>query len=281
MLDLQLFRLKVVQPIQRTVWSREGWDRPRLIEDALQKTPERKSRGGSVWHVGNLEKLDDFGWYFRFGRTSRATLPFFDSATRSFVEQDYDSAPYTHAVVDSRLGLCALARKTQLAHSTGQIANQLEKLLNDTSIAYTTGVRFSLEAIKDPQEFIDQLKGALAILSFGITFGRPNPFDANELFQKPMEQLLDEAHGAEGQTTIEGEALDPDVLTELTRSAAATGNDAEAVIVTPDTQRRSKRRLRETNAFISLSDIRDARDRLDMLRIVRAAYSRIRQRSNE
>src|SRR5256885_13860819 len=118
MLDLQLFRLKVLQPIQGTVWSRDAWDTTRLIEDALQDAPERKSRGGAVWHVGNLEKLDAFGWYFRFGRTSRSTLPFFDRATRSFVEQDYDSAPYTHAVVDSRLGLCALARKAQLAHPT-------------------------------------------------------------------------------------------------------------------------------------------------------------------
>lgn len=45
-----------------------------LLRRALEERPEAAGRLGVVWHVGNLESLDDSGIYFRFGKTTRATI---------------------------------------------------------------------------------------------------------------------------------------------------------------------------------------------------------------
>lgn len=281
MLEFQLFRLKVTRPAQPTVWGSGTWDSAALIRNAIEARPERAFRRGFVWHIGNVGQIDDSGLYFAFGRTTRATHPFFDSTARSFVEQEFENAPYTHVIVDVDLGLCAIAKKTQLAQDSAGIARQLARLLNDTQISYETGARYELDEIKDPEQFIELLYAAIAVLSFSITFSRPNPFDANEDFQLPMERLLQETEGNNGQTTIEGPDLDRTVLEELSRSAAATGNNASARVLRDGDARPVRRHLRENKASLALADMETEEERSEILRAIRDAYLKIRHRTNE
>jgi hypothetical protein len=201
MLEFQLFRLKVVRPSQPSVWASPNATNAELVRRAIEARPEREFRRGFIWHIGNVAQMDATGIYFAFGRTTRATYSVFDANAHSFVEQEFDSAPYTHVLVDVELGVCAIAQKTQLAQYTDGIARQLARLLNETVVTYETGVRFSLDEIKDPYEFIQQIRSALSVLSFSISFTRPNAFDAAD-FQLPMERLLQESSGDSGQTTI-------------------------------------------------------------------------------
>lgn len=280
MLEFQLFRLKVARPSQPSVWASPDATTADLIRSAIEARPEKEFRRGFVWHIGNVAPIDAAGLYFAFGRTTRATYPFFDANAHSFVEQEFDSAPYTHVLVDVELGVCAIAKKTQLAEDTAGIARQLAKLLNETSVSYDTGVRFSLDEIRDPDEFIEQLRAALAVLSFSISFTRPNPFDANADFQVPMERLLQESSGDVGQTTIKGADLDRTVLEDLTRSAAATGNSASARMYRDGDSRPVRRHLSGNRAVVARVEMETAEERREVLQVVRDVYIRIRRYIN-
>ena len=278
MLDFQLFRLKVFR-IPGSLFSTED-SSASLVRSAVLSRPERKSRQGVVWHVGNVEPIDDAALYLAFGRTTRANLPLFNAADRSFVEQEFESAPFTHVIVDTELGLCAIARKTQLASITNILARHLNRVLNDSPPAYEKNVRFAIEPIADPEQFIEQLRQAQSVLGFSITFSLPNPFDANADFQLPMERLLQEAEGTKGKTSISGPHLDPDVLEELSRSAAATGNDASAKLYREGDPRPVSKRLRENLVSVSVSEVTNAEARIEVLEILRRLYLRIRHSLN-
>jgi hypothetical protein len=274
MLDFQLFRLKVYR-IPGSLFSTDE-SPPSLIRSAILSRPERRSRRGVVWHIGNVEAIDDSALYFAFGRTTVANLPQFNAADRSFVEQEFESAPFTHVIVDSELGLCAIARKSQLAPNTIAMARQLANVLNDAPTAYDKNVRFAIEPIADPEQFIEQLREAQSVIGFSVTFSLPNPFDANQDFQLPMERLLQEAEGEKGRTTISGDDLDRDVLEELSRSAAATGNDASARLYREGESRSVKKRLRENFVSVPVTEITIVEARLDLVQTLRRVYLRIR-----
>jgi hypothetical protein len=124
--------------------------------------------------------------YFRVGKTTRATNEIYQSG--NFLDEEYETSPYTHAVVDLELEVCAIAQKTRLSPTTKGIANQLGKLLNGSDIVRTQGVKVEVDDIPDPEGFISQLQKAYSISTFWITFSRPNPFDVNDHFIKPMER---------------------------------------------------------------------------------------------
>jgi hypothetical protein len=84
--------------------------------------------------------------------------------------------------------------------------------------------------IPDPEDFLASLNDAYAVSKFSATFRGPNPFDADEHFQKPLSVYLSSANGEKGKAQIQGEDLNREVLQAVTRSTAATGNEASARI---------------------------------------------------
>jgi hypothetical protein len=228
------------------------------------------------WHIGNLEQLDTDGYYFRIGRQSRATLPQLDAATGNFVEAEFDSAPYTHALIDVRIELLAIAPKFTLAASTDGIARRLTEVLNSSQAGRDAGARFSIGALSNPEAFIDQLRSALAIRRFTFTFQRRNPFDADELFVKPFEKLVEQTDASLGKATVTGRDLDAEPLEQITRSAAATGDDASARMVINAESQPVTRRLRGSNVGVSAESLDNHDDRAVTLNQARAAYRRIR-----
>ena len=184
-------------------------------------------RKGKTWHLGNVEQIDQSGLYFRVGRISNLTVQIWESG--NFVDAEFESAPYTHAVLDFDLEVCAIAKKPKLAPTTRGIASQFAKLLNELPVAEELGARFETSALSDPEDFIQQMQRARSIIKFWITFSRPNAWDAND-FIKPAQRLLEESNGHNGKTEIQGKDLDKTRLEELTRSAAATGNNAAVVM---------------------------------------------------
>src|SRR5688572_28760433 len=102
MLDFQLFRLKV-----HRFKSLFQADEPPalLIRAAIESRTEKRTWRGYVWHIGNVAAIDDSGLYFAFGRTTRSNVSVFNPAEGAFVEQEFETAPYTHVIVDVDIGL--------------------------------------------------------------------------------------------------------------------------------------------------------------------------------
>lgn len=274
MLDFQLFRLKLLDPAQAEVFA--TGDRSSVLTQALNERPTAQLRAGYQWQVGNVEQLDEYGFYFAVGRISPGDVPQFDSETRDFVRVDFEQAPYTYALVDFRLGLLAVARNYQLSPRHVGIARPIASLLSQTEVVSERRARVAVEPIRDPEEFIEYLRSAWAITWFKMTFGLPNPFDVNKDFHQPMEKLLRDADGTNGHTTVKGDQLDPDVLEDLARSAASTGEEASARMRFNEGGPLVRRSLTEKSVRLRQEEPRDNESRFRLLETMRERYRSIR-----
>lgn len=273
MLKFQLFRIKVYLPLQLDGLTPPK-SRSQILNTAIESVPSAELRRGQTWHIGNVLKIDEGGLYFRVGKTTRATNEVYQSG--NFLDEEYETSPYTHAVVDLDLEVCAIAQKTRLSPTAKGIANQLGKLLNGTDIVRTQAVKVEVDDIPDPEGFISQLQKAFSISTFWITFSRPNPFDVNDDFIKPVQKLLNESNGAKGKMELKGENLSEGPLEELARSAASTGNDAAAIIQTRPKAKKVKRFLKRNPVILQYDDLTELEKKKQLLHEVKGKYQTVR-----
>lgn len=225
--EFHLFRAKFVRPAQ-TSFLHDSLTPADLFVAALMQRPSAQFRRDYTWHIGNVHFFDANSGYFAVGRNTPTSIPTLDPTTGDFVELPGDMSPYTFVVFDVRIGLVAVQRNGDLAQTTEEIADKIERLFQITDAVQANDVDVQIDAIPNPQDFISQLKAAYAIKRFTASFKGPNPFDADEYFQKPLSIYLNSAGGAHGVATIEGTSLDADVVSSVARSTAATGNSATA-----------------------------------------------------
>ena len=228
--ELHLFRVKFIRPAQTHLLS-DNRTSSELFHDALLEKPSAELRSGFLWHIGNVVQLDDSGGAFAIGRTTNTTLSRYDEEHGNFAEEDSEDSPHTVCLYDLQIGFVAIKKKTRLSPTTEGIARQLAKLLNQTDAAQSNEIEVRIDAIPDPFNFIARIKSARFIKRFTAHFTGPNPFDADELFQKPLSVYCQAIQGETGKVITEGEALDPGTAIAVTRSVAATGNEASARII--------------------------------------------------
>jgi hypothetical protein len=275
MLQFQLFRIKVYPSQQRHLFEADR-TRSQMLRETVVSAPSADFRGGLTWHIGNVAEIDRSGLYFRLGRASRATLEIYDPRTHRFIDQEFETAPYTHVILDVDREVCAIAKKTRLASSALDIARRFGRLLDESEQARALRTSFEVNDIKDPEDFITQLSQAYSISKFWVTLSRPNAFDANEDFIKPFQRMVEAANGEMGKAELRGQNLNAQQLETVARSAAATGDDAVAWIKPTEGARRVRKQLRGNPANISQEDVADDRDRKELLDRLRELYRRIR-----
>ncbi len=224
-----LFRLKTYRSKQRPLFSKEV-SKKKFIESLIFQKPSLEIRKGYVWHIGNVKKINDQGLFFALGRTTKSSKGQYDEKSGDFLEISDQESPFTYAVYDLRYSVIAISFKSKLSPTSGGIARSLQKLLNDHQYTRENEIRIEIAEISDPEGFISQMLSAYSVIGFTMEFTEPNPFDVEKDFHEPMEKLLEETGGEQGKTNIQGEDLDKQILEELTRSAASTGNDASARI---------------------------------------------------
>ncbi len=224
-----LYRVKFVLPKQLRLID-EPFSRPQLFVQALEERPGLRKHRGGTWHIGNLEMYSDFEGYFAVGRTTHSTIEKFDVTTGNFIEEELETSPYTHAVFDARVGFVGIANKASLSPTTNGIARRLAELLAYSRPIAERSIQVEVPPIPDPESFLREIDRAHRVFRFAATFHRPNPFDADEYFQKPLSTYLAAADGEQGKAQISGEDLNREVLEAVTKSTAATGNEASARI---------------------------------------------------
>lgn len=271
--DFQVFRLKVYPSKQITLFDKEKKTSD-ILKEVIESLPSAELRKGMIWHIGNVRKLDKAGLYFRIGRTTTSTIEIYKDG--NFLDQEFETAPYTHAIIDTNLEICAIAKKTRLSVSILGIGRQLVKLLNECGRGGYFQARFEIDEIKDPEDFIVYLHKAFAISKFWVTFSKPNPFDVNKDFIEPMGRLLKESNGERGKTELEGETLSPDELEALARSAASTGDNAGAWLVPSQKETKVKKHLKGNTVILKHEDLSDDEQKRNLLERIRILYHKIR-----
>lgn len=228
-IEHSLYRAKYIRPSQGSFLHDELPARELFLR-SVQEKPSAELREGYHWHIGNVQLFGPWHGYFAVGRTTTSTIEKFDVETGNFIEEELESSPYTHCVFDADIGFIGIARKSNLSPTTKGVATRLQQLLASTDTVKTNEITVEINPIPDPDGFLKALNNAYRILTFSATFGGPNPFDADAYFQRPLSVYLATANGTSGKAVIKGDSLDSEVLQEVTRSTAATGNQASAKI---------------------------------------------------
>ncbi|MGN7102340.1 hypothetical protein ACTHR6_12055 [Ralstonia holmesii] len=234
--EYSLFRAKFVKPLQISLFDAQVTPRD-LFLSALSEKPSAELRKGYTWHIGNIQYFTPDTGYFAVGRTTNSTIEKFDEESGNFLEEELAASPYTHCVFDARIGILGIAKKTSLAQSAKGVAARVEQLLSTSKVIVQNNIAVEVHPIPDPEGFLRALNTAHRVTRFAATFHGPNPFDADEYFQKPLAVYLQAASGERGKTQIQGEDLNREVLVEVTRSTAATGNEASARITKSKNQK--------------------------------------------
>lgn len=245
-IEYSLFRVKFIKPSQQRLFDETAKLTPlELFLQVIDERPSAEIREGYVWHIGNIERFSKTSGYFAAGRTTNATVAKFDETTGDFLEEAIETSPYTHCVYEARIGLLGIAKKTVLAPTPLGIASKIQFLFSTANVIQGTGITVEVLPVANPEDFVAAISSAWQVMKFTAHFRGPNPLDADEFFQKPLSVYLNLANGQQGKAEIKGTDLNREIITEVTRSTAATGNKASARI------KRTKKAKAQT---ISLKD---------------------------
>lgn len=235
-IEYSLFRAKFIKSPQLSLFD-ENLTPKDLFLFTLSEKPFGELRKGNIWHIGNIESFSDTTGYFAVGRTTNSTIEKFDDMSGNFIEEELEESPYTHCVFDAQIGLIGIAKKASLAPTSINIADRIKDLFSQSKIIKENHITVEIQPIPDPEGFLKALVSAYQVSSFTAFFRGPNPFDADEHFQKPLSVYLSAANGEKGKAQIQGDDLNRKVLQDVTRSTAATGNEASARIKKSESQK--------------------------------------------
>lgn len=235
-IEYSLFRARFIKPRQ-TSFLHTDLTPGNLFLQALEERPSGELRKDYIWHIGNIRYFSKTRGYFAVGRTTKSTIEKFDNQTGNFVEEELEESPYTHCVFDAHIGFIGIAKKASLTGSSKGVATRIEQLLSASRAISENNVSVEIAPIPDPEDFLRALDSAYRVTRFAATFRGPNPFDADEYFQKPLSVYVSAANGKKGKAQIQGDDLNREVLQQVTRSTAATGNEASARIMKSRSQK--------------------------------------------
>ncbi|MHA7834040.1 MAG: hypothetical protein ACX94A_06115 [Algiphilus sp.] len=280
MANIYLYRLKAIRSKQSPLF---GTDitRREFVSELIGTKPSSEIRKGYIWHLGNVQEVDEDAVVFAVGRTTIASREKFDEETGDFVEIDDEDSPFTYVFYDSKISVLGVFPKARLAPTTKGIARSLEKLLNSSTFTLNNGVRIEIAEIPDPEGFINQIHQAYAVVGFRMEFGEPNPFDVEKDFHAPMEGLLKETGGNIGATKVSGQDLDREALEMLTRSVASVGNEASARIRNNRGDRPVTKHLKGDPASVLVEEFGVPKVAAEIIVGIRDTYRRVRRAAED
>lgn len=275
--EYSVFRMKFIRPKQQRLFV-DGLTPQELMNECIDARPSGKLRGQGEWHVGNVLLFNDSLGYFRIGKTRPGEQTIFDDASGDFIEEEAETTSSSHVVFDSDVGLLGIAKNYQLAPKPQTLANMVVQLFSSLDVVVRNAVSVEADPIPDPDDFLTIVTGAYQVRRFTASFKGPNPIDADEYFQKPLSVYCQLAEAQQGKAVIEGDDLNREVVSEVARSSAATGNTASASV-----RREANKRLETVKIGTNAVTIRvdpEQHDPEQVAQEMRKTYRRIRKQTD-
>ncbi|EFL52034.1 hypothetical protein DesfrDRAFT_1203 [Solidesulfovibrio fructosivorans JJ]] len=284
------FRLKLVNKRdQKTLFE---LDRGKLLLEIIKLRPSAYVRKGIEWIMANTEEIDDKSVFFKFGRLTTKSRDKYDPTHRLFIETEDDIVESTKCLYDSFNQVLAIEKcsatplPTTLAKYIMYIINNfsegpLFQYLKKDEQNFFKLCRCQVDPIPNPIDFIEHLSSAFKITEFDVTFFRKNPFDFNEMLEKPLQNFLEETDGETSTAGVRSEeGLKSQPLIELTHAAAATGSDASARVQKTPELRSEKIQLKSkfniANIDIEEVHAKNKQELIQLLNALRDKYKSIR-----
>lgn len=226
-IELHLFRVRIIKPKQLYLFDDDSSSS--LFLKILMSKPKGELRKGSVWLIGNVVNKESIG-SFKIGRVRKSKISLYNGEKSEFINLDINDNPNTMVIFDANIGLLAIQANADLNDDPESIANNIKKLFYRSDIILNKNYRIDISVISDPEDFIQKINRAFCVTELKINFSGPNPIDADELFNKPLSKIVREVGGENGIISLKGNELDKEVVTEIAKNTAATGNRGTAKV---------------------------------------------------
>jgi hypothetical protein len=258
---------------QRDLW--RDLTAVQIFREVVKALPSGVFREGNIWHIGNREELDSDWTYFRLGKASRTKIEVFHNG--NFRDAVFETAPYTHVLVNYPYEIVAIAKKPKLKINVVEIAKRLRRLLDQSSRTAELNAHFELNVIGDPETFLHFLRTATVIKRFSYEFDRENIFDVNKDFIRPLEKAIEAVDGKKGVAILKGESLRVKPLEEISRSAASTGNEATVVFRRGRKGKTQTKKLRGNPASIQVDHLDELAQQKKACAEILEKYKKVRE----
>lgn len=278
MIRFQLFRLRLF--LEPTLFNQDV-DRIKVLRETILEKPSAELRKGFWWHVGNVKELGSNGAYFALGRTTKSMVELYDPEKKDFIVDEHPESPYTHAYIDFPFQVLAIGYKPRLAPYTKTIAKQLERLLNQQEKLQHVDMASDIAPLNDPRDFLTHLKEADVVGNFTAEFTLPNPFDSEEDFEKPFQRFIRASDGNKGKATVSGPDLNREVIENIARACASSGNDASARMKDTEQSRFRTRHLKGRAVTLDYDDEDPEESPESFMDAIRETYKAIRTEKDE
>lgn len=110
---------------------------------------------------------------------------------------------------------------------------------------------------------------------------KTNPFDADKDFVQPLQNMVDELSAKRGKIIVSGDELNSEQLEAITRSVAATGQDAGAYLIEKPEKKGVHKKLKSNPIIFVEENIDSKHEKHALLERVRSLYFTIRDRNHE
>lgn len=225
-----LYRAKFIRLGQKSIFD-DNASTSKIFSEAIQEKPSILLPRGGLWKIANIQPIGINGGKFAVGRISTANVEKYDEESDAFFEGVDNVGPFSTIYFDITLGVMAIEDKSRVNANTGITAKRIEDLFRASKSVVRRGVFVVIEEISDPESFIDKINKSSSVTRFKSSFRGPNPIDADEIFQKPLEVYAKEINASTGEIVVAGDGLNKSVLIDIARSSAATGNKVSATII--------------------------------------------------
>lgn len=246
-------------------------DRPIILSKCMDERPSLATSKNTLWKIGNVLHQGD-STYCRIGKITTHKRSVINEGG-DFIDKDEIDAPYSHIFLIRSLGVFAISKNYKLAANSKIVAERYIRLLQSTEYSISNSFDVKLNELSESKEFFQRLMEAESVSRLWVQFNKPNPFDPEGDFYKPVVNSLLMLNGDTVTSEWIGKNLNATLepARQIVRTAAVTGGNAGATI--REGGRNRSKRIRLKRGLITLYT--DAKD--SFLRVIERMRSRYEQ----
>jgi len=273
----RLFRIRLPENPQ-VVIGHVQIERRDALDKVLQEEKPVINKHGR-WTIGSVEHIDNDARHFQIGRITRERRHDWDEEEREFIIRDDEDAPFTQAILDVRLQVCAIAEDKHVATNVATIGRRLQDMLRRSETMKAAGYLPEVNEMPNPQGLIEQIRSSARVETLWLGFGPTNSFDADEMFIKPLSKTADEVQAEKGLVTYyggnTGQGLDKDAAEQLVKASTSEGKVASARLRATNESKTKTVKSSDTPAVVQVEDVGTDSFALRAAVAVRTLYRKI------
>jgi hypothetical protein len=154
----------------------------------------------------------------------------YDDISGDFNDAMNDEAIYTTVIFDCERRLFGIAKKSDLSSDVNSISKKIEILLQESNVAKNSMKKITINEVKDPDDFLDKLRGAYKIKNLKIKFNNNNSLVSDELSNN-LSDYCTQMSAEKGVIEVTGNAISLKYAESIIKYSMNSNNEISAKII--------------------------------------------------